>query len=86
MDAIDVLVYFVLVTLLLQLLTKHSLPCKRLLTSVCKHVNNSSTTPHHTQIISFAIIKLFLLFNIGDKTNNIDIKRPVFTSLSLLLA
>ena len=66
MDAINVLMYFVVVTLLFQLLAKHSsaaLPCKRLLTSVRKHVNDLSATLHHTQMVSFAIIKLFLLFN-----------------------
>ena len=30
-----------------------------LLTRVCKCVNNLSATPHHTQIISLAILKLF---------------------------
>ena len=60
--------YFVVVTLLFQLLAKHSsaaLPCKRFVTNVCKHVNDSSgATPLHTQIVSFAIVKLFSLLNI----------------------
>ena len=57
-----------------------------LLTSICKHVNNSSATPHHTQIFSFAIIKLSLLFNTRAKTNDIDSKRPVPLSMNELTA
>ena len=59
MDAIDVLMYFFAVTLLFQLLAKHSLAAfnyhvSDLLTSVCKHVNDLSATPHHTTPKSLA--------------------------------
>ena len=44
-----------------------------------------SSTPHHTQIIfNFAIIKLFLLFNTGAKTNQIDNTRPTPLSMNEL--
>ena len=49
------LMYFVVV--------KHSsaaLPRKRF---VSKHVKDIIATPHHSQIVSFAIINLFSLFN-----------------------
>ena len=57
-----------------------------LLTSICKHVNDLSTTPHCTQIVSFAIIKLFSLFNTRAKTNDIDSTRPVPLSMNELTA
>ena len=90
-DGINVFMYFVVVTLLFQLLAKHTyvvqLLChvSDLLTSVCKHVNDSSATRHHTQIVSFATIKLLSLFNTRAKTNTIDSKRPVLLSMNSLL-
>ena len=41
-------------------------------------------TPHHTQTVSFAIIKLFLLFNTTAKTNHTDNKRPAPLSMNEL--
>ena len=82
MDAINVLMYFVVVTLLFQLLVQLLYHVSDLLTSLCKHINDSSATPHHTQIISFTTIKLFLLFNTRAKMNNIDSTRPVSLSMN----
>ena len=41
---------------------------------------------HHTQIISFAIIKLLSLFNAGAKANNIDSAKPIPLSKNELTA
>ena len=68
-----VLDVFVVVTLLFQLLAKHSsaaaLPCKRFVPFII-------ATPHHTQTVNFATINLFSLFNTTAKTNHIDSTRP----------
>ena len=75
--------YFVVVTLLFQLLAKHILAALP-----CKHVNRFNrsllATPHHTQIVSFAIIKLFLLFNTRAKTNHKGDTLPVPLSMNEL--
>ena len=91
MDVINVLMYFVAVTLLFQLLAKHSSAVYHvgeLLTNICKHVNDSSATPHYTQIFIFAIIKLLLLFNTTymAKMNNMDSTKPVTLSVNELTA
>ena len=41
-------------------------------------------TPHLTQTVSFAIIKLFLLFNTMAKMNHIDSTRPAPLSMNEL--
>ena len=59
------------VTLLFQLLAKHSsaaLPCKQFV-STCKHMNDSSTRLLYTHIVSFAIINFISLLNTRAKTN-----------------
>ena len=74
--------YFVVATLLFQLLAKHSsaaLPFKRFVNKRLHH-----TTPHHIQIVSLAIIKLFSLFNSRAKTNHIDNTRPAPLSMNEL--
>ena len=67
-------IYFVVVTLLFQLLAKHSsaaLPSKRFVNKrlTCLFI---IATPHYTQTVSFATINLFSLFNTTAKTNHID--------------
>ena len=70
MDATNVLMYFVVVILLFQLLAKH-------IVQLLYHVSDLLTNVHHTQTVSFAIIKLFLLFNTTAKTNHIDSTSPL---------
>ena len=73
------LMYFVVDTLLFQLLAKHSSAAfhvSNLLTSVCKHVNDMSVYYSYTTV-SFAIIELFSLFNAMAKTNHIDSTSPL---------
>ena len=41
-------------------------------------------TPHHTQTVSFAIIKFFSLFNTTAKTNHIGSTRPAPLSMDEL--
>ena len=81
MDAIN----FVAVTL--QLLAKNSsaaLPCKRFVNKRLISVVNdlSILALHHTQIVSFAIVKLFSLFNTRAKMNYRDSTKPTLLSMS----
>ena len=71
-NVLDVYI-FVVVTVLFQLLAKQNsatLSCEQLLTSTCKHLNDSSFIIHHNHIVSFAIIYLFSLLNTRAKTNH----------------
>ena len=65
------LMYFVVATLLFQLLVKHGLAALRYKRFNNKHLLTQTIHPfviattQHTHIVSFAIVKLFLLFNNG---------------------
>ena len=57
-NAINELMYFVVVTLLFLLLAKHSsaaLPCKQFVNKCLKHVNDFFATPQHTQMLALQL-------------------------------
>ena len=82
--AINVLMYFIVVTLLFPKHSSAALSCKRF---VNKFVNSEIrlfiiATPHHTQIVSFAIIKLLSLFNTMNHIGDTRLATPSMNELT----
>ena len=78
------MMYLVVVTLLIQLLAKHSSAAYHvsdLVASVCPFIN-SYTTPHPNRWLRN--YQMILLFNTRGETNHIDSKRPAPLSINEL--